>query len=86
MTFEEILVEEGVLIEPSVKLMNNLQLTRDYYRGTVQRIVRAGERYKNQQTLDLQAKILHYRRNLPEWELAKYDEWFGVTTERSGKL
>jgi hypothetical protein len=45
----------------------------------------AAERYANQRTQELQAKILHYRQSLYQRELQAYDKLFGITNERVGE-
>ena len=85
MTILEFLVEEGVLREPSASVADNLQQTRDYNRSVIQRIVRAAERYKNQETQDLQAKVLAYRHEIDHYEdRLAYDEFFGISSSTNG--
>lgn len=45
-------------------------------------ISRAAERYKNQQTSDLQARILSFRQCLLGDQRDAYDEWFGISAVR----
>lgn len=85
-TFEEILVETGVLKEPRKDAPDNLQLTRDYYRATVNRIVLAGEKYANQQTLEYIETLRGVTKALQR-VLDKHDpdsieyEWVGEANE-----
>jgi hypothetical protein len=46
----------------------------------------AAERYANQRTQELQAKILIYREEFcPSHEVGWYDQFFGITNERVGE-
>jgi hypothetical protein len=79
-TFKEILDEElaiaGALDEEA----------QEYLLHLYPQIERASIRFVNQETQDLQSKILHYRREFcPSHEVGWYDQFFGITNERVGE-
>lgn len=76
MTFKEIVLEE---LEISGKPITTTQ-------SIWSEIERASTRFANQQTQELQAKILHYRQYLYTRELQAYDKHFGITNQRYGAI
>lgn len=58
---------------------------RDELGDVVNPVKRAAIRFANQQTQELEAKILHYRREyVPGHEVGWYDDFFGITSETRG--
>lgn len=70
-TFEELLEEE------------NINFTGETFRL----VERAAIRFVNQQTADLQARILHFRRLrcVTEEDFKNYDDFFGISTDRTNE-